>query len=95
MKIEWNFPNNGCGQIRGIEDAVIEKSPESVVVEFNRYTISSDNIPGYREYLKSLLKAYKYWQTRKSEKTITYLEKAIKALEAPTTYVLKIVNKGK
>lgn len=24
MSIEWNFPNNGCGQIRGVSDAGIE-----------------------------------------------------------------------
>ena len=71
MNIAWNFPNNGCGQTRGISDAGIETfngkeiqslareicqnsldatpdgSSSEVVIEFERYIIKSNYIPGY------------------------------------------------
>ncbi|MEG1889232.1 MAG: hypothetical protein RRZ33_07575 [Lachnospiraceae bacterium] len=114
MNIEWNFPNNGCGQTRGISDAGIETftgteiqslareicqnsldaTPEnpsdSVMVEFERYRIHSCDIPGYAVYKNKLSKAYNYWSNRKSEKTISYLSKAIKAIKNENAYVLRI-----
>lgn len=114
MNNEWNFPNNGCGQTRGISDAGIEtftgteiqslareicqnsldaapeNSSESVIVEFERYRINSSDIPGYNVYKNKLNKAYSYWSNRKSEKTIAYLIKAIKAIKNENTHVLRI-----
>ncbi|WP_312702453.1 hypothetical protein [Sedimentibacter sp.] len=114
LNIAWNFPNNGCGQTRGISDAGIETftgteiqslareicqnsldaaqedTSLEVVVEFERYRIQSNDIPGYETYKSKLNKAYNYWSNRKSEKTISYLKKAIKAIQNPTTYVLRI-----
>lgn len=114
MNNEWNFPNNGCGQTRGISDAGIEtftgieiqslareicqnsldaapeNSSESVIVEFERYRINSSDIPGYNVYKNKLNKAYSYWSNRKSEKTIAYLSKAIKAIKNENTHVLRI-----
>lgn len=114
MNSEWNFPNNGCGQTRGISDAGIETftgteiqslareicqnsldatpegSSSEVAVQFERYIIKSKDIPGYETYKNKLHKAYSYWSNRKSEKTITYLKKAIKAIENPSTFVLRI-----
>lgn len=114
MNISWNFPNNGCGQTRGISDAGIETfagaeikslareicqnsldaapdgSSSEVVVEFERYIIKSKDIPGYEIYKNKLYKAYKYYSNRKSEKTIAYLKKAIKAIEDQNTFVLRI-----
>ncbi len=114
MNIAWNFPNNGCGQTRGISDAGIETftgteiqslareicqnsldaaidgSSLEVVLEFERYIIQSKDIPGYETYKNKLYKAYNYWSNRKSEKTTAYLKKAIRAIEKPTTFVLRI-----
>lgn len=114
MNIAWNFPNNGCGQTRGISDAGIEtftgieiqslareicqnsldatpdSSSSEVVVEFERYRIQSNAIPGYEIYKNKLHKAYNYWSNRKSEKTIAYLKKAKKAIENQNTFVLRI-----
>lgn len=114
MDIAWNFPNNGCGQTRGISDAGIETftgteiqslareicqnsldatpdgSSSEVVVEFERYRIQSNDIPGYEIYKNKLHKAYNYYSNRKSEKTIAYLKKAIKAIENQNTFVLRI-----
>lgn len=114
MNNEWNFPNNGCGQTRGISDAGIEtftgteiqslareicqnsldatqeSSSDSIIVEFERYRVNSFDIPGYGVYKNKLNKAYSYWSNRKSEKTIAYLSKAIKAIKNENTYVLRI-----
>lgn len=114
MSINWNFPNNGGGQIRGISDAGIEtftgteiqslareicqnsldasnlELNENVHVEFERYRINTNEIPGYIDYKDKIDKAHKYWLDRRSEKTITYLNSAVKAISKPNTYVLRI-----
>ncbi|MEG0181112.1 MAG: hypothetical protein RR657_04420 [Peptostreptococcaceae bacterium] len=114
MNITWNFPNNGCGQTRGISDAGIEtftgteiqslareicqnsldasleSSLDEVVVEFECYRVKSSDIPGYEVYKNKLYKAFNYWSNRKSEKTIAYLKKAVKAIEKENTFVLRI-----
>lgn len=114
MSINWNFPNNGGGQIRGISDAGIEtftgteiqslareicqnsldasnlEIDENVYVEFERYRISTNEIPGYVAYKDKIDKAHKYWSDKKSEKTITYLNNAVKAINKLNTYVLRI-----
>ena len=110
----WNFPNNGCGQVRGISDAGIETftgaeiqslareicqnsldanvegSTTGVKVEFGRYTINSNDIPGYTDYASNIKKANEYWTTKKSEKTISYLKKALNAINKSSSYVLRI-----
>lgn len=110
----WNFPNNGCGQVRGISDAGIETftgaeiqslareicqnsldanvegSTTGVKVEFERYTINSNEIPGYTDYATKIKKANEYWTTKKSEKTISYLTKALSAINKNSSYVLRI-----
>lgn len=114
MSGNWNFPNNGGGQIRGISDAGIEtftgteiqslareicqnsldasdlKTNESVHVEFERYRINTTEIPGYADYRDKINKAKNYWASKRSEKTITYLNTAFKAISKPNTYVLRI-----
>lgn len=114
MSINWNFPNNGGGQIRGISDAGIEtftgteiqslareicqnsldasnlELNENVHVEFERYRINTNEIPGYIDYKDKIDKAHKYWLDKRSEKTITYLNSAVKAISKPNTYVLRI-----
>lgn len=114
MDINWNFPNNGCGQIRGISDAGIEtftgteiqslareicqnsldaideKKSDCVHVEFERYRIDTKDIPGCETYSNKIHKAYEYWSTKRSAKTISYLKEAVRAIEKPYTYVLRI-----
>lgn len=114
MSTNWNFPNNGGGQIRGISDAGIEtftgteiqslareicqnsldaidlKANENVYVEFERYRINTTEIPGYIDYRDKINKAQNYWSSKRSEKTITYLNAASKAINKPNTYVLRI-----
>lgn len=114
MSASWNFPNNGCGQVRGISDAgietftgteiqslareicqnsldaTVEGSTTVVKVEFERYTINSNDIPGYIDYVSNIKKANEYWNTKKSEKTINYLKKAFNAINKSSSYVLRI-----
>lgn len=114
MSNNWNFPNNGGGQIRGISDAGIEtftgteiqslareicqnsldandtKVAESVHVEFERYKINTNKVPGYADYKDKINKARYYWTGKRSEKAITYLNNAVKAIGKPNTYVLRI-----
>lgn len=71
-------------------DASDLKTKESVHVEFKRYIINTDEIPGYADYREKIHKAKNYWASKRSEKTNTYLDIASKAISKPNTYVLRI-----
>ena len=73
-----------------LDAALEDSSSEEVIVEFERYKIQSSDIPGYETYKNKLHKAYNYWSTRESEKTIQYSKKAVAYIEALNTYVLRI-----
>lgn len=114
MSAKWNFPNNGCGQVRGVSDAgietftgteiqslareicqnsldaAVEESATGVKVEFERYAIHENDIPGYIDYASNIKKANEYWATKKGKKTINYLEKAFNAINQNSSYVLRI-----
>lgn len=114
MTIEWNFPHNGYGQVRGVSDAgietftgteirslareicqnsldaAIEDINATVRVEFERYMIDSLEIPGYDQFASKIKKANEYWSQKNSEKTINVLKKALKSINASTTFILRI-----
>lgn len=114
MMINWNFPGNQGGQIKGVADAGIENfngteltslarencqnsldaaiddnNPE-VLVEFERYFIRDNQIPGITEYRKILEKCMKFWNMSKSEKAKTFLKEAVKQAEKENGYMLRI-----
>lgn len=71
-------------------DAAIEDSDLPVVVNFGKYTVPSSKIPGYKQYVNDIKKAYDYWSEKNSKKTIDVLKKALNAINKQTTTVLRI-----
>jgi hypothetical protein len=112
--INWNFPSNQDGQVKGVADAGIENfngtelsslarencqnsldaalddnNPE-VLVEFERYTVHDNQIPGIEEYRKILRKCKNFWDASKSEKAKTFLKNAVAQAERENGFVLRI-----
>ena len=70
--VRWNFPGNQDGQIKGVADAGIENF--NVMVEFERYYISTSQIPGIEEYRDVLKKCEAFWKKSNSEKAKEFLK---------------------
>lgn len=112
--IDWNFPGNQDGQVKGVADAGIENfngtelsslarencqnsldaavddnNPE-VLVEFERYFIHDNQIPGIVEYRKILEKCMSFWNASRSEKAKTFLKDAVKQAEKESGFMLRI-----
>lgn len=112
--VNWNFPGNQDGQIKGVADAGIENfngtelsslarencqnsldaalddSNPNVLVEFENYFVSTNQIPGIIEYRNILKKCKKFWDRSKSEKAKIFLRDAIKEAEKEKNFVLRI-----
>lgn len=71
-------------------DAALDDDNLDVVVEFERYFIPTDQIPGIVEYRNILKKCKMFWDRSGSEKAKLFLKDAIKELEKENTFVLRI-----
>lgn len=71
-------------------DASVEGSDAIVRVDFEQYKIPSLEIPGYKQYASKIKKAYDYWSTKNSVKTISVLKRAWNAITKQKTTVLRI-----
>lgn len=111
--VEWNFPINQNGQIKGIADAGIENfngtelnslvrencqnsldaatnETSNVIVEFERYHIETNKLPGINQYRGILEKCRDFWHKSKSEKTKSFLNETIDKLNKSKSFVLRI-----
>lgn len=71
-------------------DAALDDDNLDVVVEFERYFIPTNQIPGIVEYRNILKKCKMFWDRSGSEKAKLFLKDAIKELEKENTFVLRI-----
>lgn len=71
-------------------DAALDDNNPDVLVEFERYFVSKNQIPGIVEYRKILNKCKTFWDKSKSEKAKHFLNDAIKEAEKEKTFVLRI-----
>lgn len=58
-------------------DAALDDANPNVLVEFERYFIDEDKIPGIVEYRKILQKCKLFWDKSKSDKAKTFLKTAV------------------
>ena len=71
-------------------DAALDDNDPDVLVEFERYFVSTNQIPGIVEYRNILRKCKTFWDRSKSEKAKLFLKGAIKEAEKENTFVLRI-----
>lgn len=71
-------------------DAALDDNAPDVLVEFERYLMSTNQIPGIVEYRNILKKCKTFWDRSKSEKAKLFLKDAIKEAEKENTFVLRI-----
>lgn len=71
-------------------DAALDDDNLAVLVEFERYFIPTNQIPGIVEYRNILKKCKMFWDRSRSEKAKFFLKDAIKELEKENTFVLRI-----
>jgi len=71
-------------------DAALDDDNLDVVVEFERYFLPTNQIPGIVEYRNILKKCKMFWDRSGSEKAKLFLKDAIKELEKENTFVLRI-----
>lgn len=112
--INWNFPGNQDGQVKGIADAGIENfngtelsslarencqnsldaalddNNPKVLVEFERYFVHDNQIPGIEEYRKILKECKNFWDASKSEKAKTFLKNAVMQADRESGFMLRI-----
>lgn len=62
-------------------DAALDDNDPDVLVEFERYFVSTNQIPGIVEYRNILRKCKTFWDRSKSEKAKLFLKGAIKEAE--------------
>lgn len=112
--INWNFPSNQDGQLKGVADAGIENfngtelsslarencqnsldaamddNNPQVLVEFERYCVSNNQIPGIAEYRQILKKCKEFWDESGSEKAKKFLKEAVNYANLENGYILRI-----
>lgn len=71
-------------------DAAENDDKPEVMVEFYRYIVEEDKIPGLMEYREVLNKCRLFWNKSKSEKAISFLNKAYKIACEKENFVLRI-----
>lgn len=71
-------------------DAALNDNNPEVFVEFERYFIGSDKIPGIVEYRDILQKCKKFWDQSNSEKAKIFLKKALYYANEKNGFVLRI-----
>ena len=71
-------------------DAVVNDNNSNVMVEFERYYISTSQIPGIEEYRDVLKKCEAFWKKSNSEKAKEFLKAAVNEITKEKNYVLRI-----
>lgn len=72
-------------------DANDESLDKPVIVEFSKFEITKDSIPGYTDINDfALPKAKKYWEEKNNKDTLDYLKLFNQTLNSDTIDVLKI-----
>ena len=71
-------------------DAALNEENPMVCVEFERYFVNENEIPGIYEYRKILNQCSKFWDQSKSEKAKQFLKDALQHAESQKGFVLRI-----
>lgn len=71
-------------------DAAIDDDNPNVLVEFERYFVHDNQIPGIEEYRKILKKCKTFWDASKSEKAKTFLKNAVMQANQESGFMLRI-----
>lgn len=71
-------------------DAAIDDDNPNVLVEFERYFVHDNQIPGIEEYRKILKKCKMFWDASKSEKAKTFLKNAVMQANQESGFMLRI-----
>lgn len=71
-------------------DAALDDNKPEVLVEFERYFVSDNQIPGIIEYRKILQKCKECWDQSHSDKAKDFLIKALNIANAKKSFVLRI-----
>lgn len=71
-------------------DAALDDVDPKVLVEFERYFVSADKIPGMIEYRDILRQCKLFWDKSKSEKAKTFLKNAVIKANEKNGFVLRI-----
>ncbi len=71
-------------------DAAIDGNNPEVLVEFERYFVQDNQIPGITEYRDILRKCKNFWDKSKSEKAKSFLNEAVKQAEKEKGFMLRI-----
>lgn len=71
-------------------DAAFDDNNPQVLVEFERYFVHDNQVPGIAEYRKILNKCKTFWDTSKSEKAKVFLKNAISHAKKESGFMLRI-----
>lgn len=71
-------------------DAALDDAHPNVLVEFERYFVQDNRIPGMAEYRKILKMCKLFWDKSKSEKAKTFLKNAVNQANEKNGFVLRI-----
>lgn len=71
-------------------DAALDDDNPNVLVEFERYFVHDNQIPGIEEYRKILKKCKTFWDASKSEKAKTFLKNAVMQANQESGFMLRI-----
>lgn len=71
-------------------DAALDDNNPEVLVEFERYFVHDNQIPGIEEYRKILSKCKNFWDASKSEKAKTFLKRAVEQANHESGFMLRI-----
>jgi hypothetical protein len=71
-------------------DAALDDTNPKVLVEFERYFVHDEQIPGIAEYRQILTECKVFWDTSKSEKAKTFLKNAVSYANKNSGFMLRI-----
>lgn len=71
-------------------DAALDDNNPEVLVEFERYFVHDNQIPGIEEYRKILRKCKNFWDASKSKKAKTFLKDAVTQADCENGFMLRI-----
>lgn len=75
-------------------DAAADENNPQVLVEFERYFVHENQIPGITEYRQILKRCKDFWDKSKSEKAKTFLADAVRNASATSGFMLRISDYG-
>ena len=71
-------------------DAATNEEKPKVVVEFERYLIFTEQIPGIKEYCQVLEKCKAFWDNSQSDKAKHFLKNAVASANSKNSFVLRV-----